>query len=571
MKKFTTKAIALTLAGTLLLAPVVHVVAATSATLLKSDSFTTTSKVYDSSSKKVVNKTFYHNNIYKDYKLFKGIDVSWWQGASDRKNTKVNWAKAHADGIDFAFIRIGSRERDKTGELYEDTTADSNITQAVANNVNVGVYFFSQALTVAEAKEEAKYALKIINKHNWKITLPVVFDYEFNGRLKSGMLKKATMTKICAAFCDTVKAAGYTPCIYANYSMFKTHLDTPTLAKSYKIWLARYSKTTTSNILSTSSAIPYADIPYMYEFWQYASTSRNNGYSGNLDGDYWYKNTNIQTTGLSVTAQTTDSIDLDWSPCSDAKSYKVYRFNPDTQSYQAIATTSSSNFTDTDLESGTPYQYKVRAYWTIGGTNYYGKYSDIVQTATYPTQVDGLSLSTRNSTNLTFSWERVKGATAYRIYQYNEDSDTYKRIDEVNNETFSYKVSGLSGATGYSFRVRAVKELDSEILLGASSEPLDVITRPGKVTNLKVRSTVKKQAKLTYTKVPRADHYNVYRYDSKTKKWTLIKSLKGTTSSYTDKNLVSKRTYQYRMRAYVTTDDGKIFGYYCDPVTIKVK
>lgn len=570
MRKFTARTIAFALAGMLLLAPVFHVAAATSAELLKSDSFTTKSKVYDASSKKTVTRTFYHNNIFKDYKLFKGLDVSWWQ-SSDRKNTKVDWAKAHADGIDFAFIRIGSRERDKTGDLFEDTTADSNITQATANDVNVGVYFFSQALTVAEAKEEAKYALKIINNHNWKITMPVVFDYEFNGRLKSGMLKKATMTKICSAFCDTIKAAGYTPCIYANYSMFKTHLDAPALAKSYKIWLARYSKTTTSNVLSTSSAIPYADIPYMYEFWQFTSTGRVSGYSGNLDCDYWYKNTGIKTDNLQVISQTTDSIELDWSACSDAKNYKVYRFNPKTQSYQSIASTSTSSFTDTELDSGTAYQYKVRAYWTIGGTNYYGKYSDIIQTATYPKQVDEVTLTTRNSNSLAFSWKKVNGATSYRIYKYNEDTGTYQRIDEVSNETFSYKVGGLSSATAYSFRVRAVKELENENLLGASSEPLDAITRPEKVANLKARSTVKKQAKLTYTKVPRADHYSVYRYNKKTKTWFLIKTLKGTTASYTDKNLVSKRTYQYRMRAYVTTDNGKIFSYYCEPVSVKVK
>ncbi|MBE5905627.1 MAG: hypothetical protein E7277_02380 [Lachnospiraceae bacterium] len=571
MKKYVKKLMAVTLAGSLLLTPFNYVCARRdSAALLKQDSFTTTSKIYDSGSKKTINKTFYHNNYYKNHKLFKGLDVSWWQ-SSDKKNTKVNWAQAHADGIDFAFIRIGARKTDSTGALYEDTTANSNITQALANNVNVGVYFFSQAKSVTEAKKEAAYTLKILDKYDWNITLPVVFDYEFSNRLKAGQLSKSTMTKICQAYCDAIEEGGYTPMIYANYTMFKNYLNATSLANDYKIWLARYSKTTTSNVLSTSEAIPYADIPYKYEFWQFASTARVNGYSGNLDANYWYKNTNVKTENLGAEESKTDSITLSWEDADDAQNYRVYRFNPETQSYQAIADVDDTVFTDTGLSAGQTYSYKVRCYWRIGGTNYFGNYSDILDASTKPEQVANVSVSKRNTNNLTLSWDKVTGATNYNIYQYNNENDSYDKIGTVDGSTTSYTVTNLTSASEYTFKVRASKTIAEETLLGSYSDEFVTYTRPKKVTGLKVKSTIKKQATVSFAKVARADHYSIYRYDKKSDKWTFVTTLKNSATTYTDKNLISKRTYQYRIRAYLTTDNGKIFSYYNEPVSVKIK
>ena len=129
MKKKVLSIFSLLLAATIFLTPAAKAYAASSAEMLKTMSFTTKSKVYDSSSKKVVTQTIYHNNILKDRKLFKGIDVSWHQ-AANQKATKIDWAKAHADGIDFAFVRIGARKTSSAGDLYEDTSANSHITSA---------------------------------------------------------------------------------------------------------------------------------------------------------------------------------------------------------------------------------------------------------------------------------------------------------------------------------------------------------------------------------------------------------------------------------------------------------
>lgn len=553
----------LLLAVLMALTPVEHAAAATSAEMLVTNSFTTTSKVYSSSSGKTITSTYYHNNTLKNYKLFKGIDVSKWQSDSSG-NSKIDWAKAHADGIDFAFVRVAARGS-ISGALSEDTTANDHITKALANNINVGVYIFSQAITTAEAKEEANYVLDILKKNNWNITMPVVFDYEFytGGRLVAGKLTKTQMTNICAAFCEVIEEAGYQPLIYANYTMCKTYLNTATLAKSYPIWLARYNKTTTSNTLSSSTATPYADITYPYEFWQFTSSGRVDGYSGNLDCNYWYKNTAIKTEDFITTGQTATSISLDWSFASDAMGYRVYRYNPETESYQKVADTQEPCYEDTGLEPGTEYKYKVRCYWTIGGTRYYGTYSDILTVGTKPEKVADLRLQTRMANSITLQFDPVENADGYRVYKYNSTSGAYEKVGDITDPAVtSYKVSGLTSCTEYKFKVRAYKTIGGTKYWGSYSAVLTDTTRPAQGKELAATTTSATEITLNWNKVARADGYKVYRYDTATDSWKCVKTITGNTNlTYTDTKLLGAKEYRYKVCAYKTYGGTTVYGY----------
>ena len=126
--------------------------------------------------------TYYHKSDYEDAQLLNGIDVSWWQ-AKNKKTTALNWEKIHDAGIDFAFVRVASRDT-SDGSIYEDTAADSHIQAALENDINVGLYIFSQALTEKEAKQEAEYVLDLADKYGWDVTLPIVIDRE-KGRQRS--------------------------------------------------------------------------------------------------------------------------------------------------------------------------------------------------------------------------------------------------------------------------------------------------------------------------------------------------------------------------------------------------
>lgn len=514
--------------------------------------------------------TYYHRSDYEDYQLINGIDVSWWQ-AKNKTTTLLNWEEIHNAGIDFAFVRVGSRDS-SSGSIYEDTAADSHIQAALENDINIGLYIFSQALTEKEAREEANFVLNQIDKYDWDVTLPIVIDRERGSynRLTAGKLSKTKETAVCQAFADTIVEAGYQASVYASYSWIKSYINTDDLTDC-GIWIARYNNTTTSN---TKSGTAYADVPYDYDFWQYSSTSRVDGYSGNLDTNFWYKDTSIKTTGLKATAEsTTGPVTLSWSKAADdVTGYRVYRYDADQDKYVYLKSTTSRKYTDEDVTSGKTYQYKVRCYWTIGGTNYYGNYSSVVSVTTPPAKVSGVSTAVRSSTYLTLSWDKVSGASGYRIYKYNTSSKAYEKVTTISKgSTVSYKITGLTAATEYQFKVRAYKKTDTGTLWGSSSSAYKDCTKPAQTKNLKA-ATKSSAVTLTWSKVARAGGYRIYRYNSKTKKYEKIATVKGNkTFSYKDTKLKKGSTMKYKVRAYKTYNGTNYYGAYSEVVSIKVK
>lgn len=191
----------------------------------------------------------------------KGIDVSDFQG-------KIDWKKVKDDGVEYAIIRVGYRGYGEAGKLVTDERFKENIEGAIANGIDVGVYFFSQAISEEEAIEEAKYVLDEIEGYN--LTYPVVIDIEklSNSDARTANMTREQWTKNCIAFCETVKAAGYQPMVYGNMESFLYMLDMEQL-EGYDKWFAQYD------------ASVY--FPYDYEIWQYSESGTVNGIPEDVD------------------------------------------------------------------------------------------------------------------------------------------------------------------------------------------------------------------------------------------------------------------------------------------------
>lgn len=198
-----------------------------------------------------------------------GIDVSKWQG-------KIDWQKVKNSGIEFALIRIGYRG--ENGIVYKDDNADYNIQQAQKAGVLVGVYFFSTAVSEAEAKEEAEWTLQAIE--GYKISYPVVYDCEGYKNSMSRMfdLSAEERTVNAIAFLEIVKEAGYDAMFYGALGEIQdeTYWDIEKIEKRYKIWVAQYS----------GAIYPQKDKPDYQgktSAWQYTNKGRVDGVSGNVD------------------------------------------------------------------------------------------------------------------------------------------------------------------------------------------------------------------------------------------------------------------------------------------------
>lgn len=188
-----------------------------------------------------------------------GIDVSAYQG-------KIDWEQVADSGIEFAIIRMGYRGY-AGGQLVEDKYARANLKGALDAGLDVGVYFFSQAISPEEAVEEAEFVLNIVKDYD--ITLPVVYDWEYiNDTARTAGMDARTLTDCCIAFCDTVAEAGYSPMVYFNSYQARTLMYLHEL-EAYPFWLALYSDRMT--------------YPYRIEMWQYTCTGSVPGIEGDVD------------------------------------------------------------------------------------------------------------------------------------------------------------------------------------------------------------------------------------------------------------------------------------------------
>lgn len=193
----------------------------------------------------------------------KGIDVSYAQGA-------IDWQAVKESGVEFAMLRASRGPVSSTRPAAEDTTFKYNITEATKAGLNVGVYHYLYAETVADAKKEAKFFLKTIEPY--QITYPVVLDVEEQSQANLG---KSKLTKIVKAFLDEVKAAGYYAMLYSNKTWLTQYLDMSQLSE-YEVWLAQW------NTVPTYSGD--------FGIWQYTCKGIVSGIDGFVDLNLSYKN-----------------------------------------------------------------------------------------------------------------------------------------------------------------------------------------------------------------------------------------------------------------------------------------
>lgn len=189
-----------------------------------------------------------------------GIDISSHQG-------HINWHAVAGDGIEFAMIRAGGRYYG-SGELFEDTMFRQNVQGSLNVGLDTGVYFFSQAVTVAEAQEEARFLLQLLE--NYAITGPVVFDWEniTYDTARTDGVDRATLSAMAQAFCQIVEEAGYQPMIYLNQYIAYLRYDLSLLSR-YPFWFAHFA--------------PSPAFYYEYAMWQYSESGQVAGIRGNVD------------------------------------------------------------------------------------------------------------------------------------------------------------------------------------------------------------------------------------------------------------------------------------------------
>lgn len=188
-----------------------------------------------------------------------GVDVSEFQGS-------INWNDVAADGIEFAIIRVGCRGT-TAGTLLEDSTFEANLAGARAAGLQVGVYFYSQAVNAEEAQTEAEFVLGKLD--GTQLNLPIVFDHEkTDEQSRTTDIDNTSLTQAADAFCKRIEAAGYQSMLYGNAADITRYNNDHTL--NYKVWYAEYG-----------TLAPTARFDFC--MWQYTNSGQVDGISTDVD------------------------------------------------------------------------------------------------------------------------------------------------------------------------------------------------------------------------------------------------------------------------------------------------
>ena len=203
-----------------------------------------------------------HNYLYcLKQESFVGVDVSAFQH-------DIDWNQVKNSGVDFAMLRLGYRGWGAKGTLVEDEYIQQNLAGTAAVGLPIGAYFFSQATTLDEVHEEIEFMLEILG--DYPLEYPIVLDWEVanptEGRVRN--VTRRQLTDMLRYFCDEMKARGFDPMIYFNWTQASRMIYLSEL-EDYPFWLALYQDRMT--------------FPFRVEMWQYTSEGRVPGIEGDVD------------------------------------------------------------------------------------------------------------------------------------------------------------------------------------------------------------------------------------------------------------------------------------------------
>ena len=197
-----------------------------------------------------------------EYKAIRGVDVSQYQG-------NIDWQAVYDSGIRFAIIRAGGRYYG-SGEIFTDDKFAQNLEGAKNAGLKVGVYFFSQAVSEDEAREEARYTAQLIG--DTELELPVFFDWERVSDTESRTydLGGEALTDCAVAFCEEAELLGFDAGVYiytetGYYGYTLSRLD------DYTVW--------------SSSLGNYPYFYYAHSMWQYSFKGTVDGIDHDCDMD----------------------------------------------------------------------------------------------------------------------------------------------------------------------------------------------------------------------------------------------------------------------------------------------
>ncbi len=265
-----------------------------------------------------------------------------------------------------------------------------------------------------------------------------------------------------------------------------------------------------------------------------------------------------KVSGLTVSKATQTAVKITWDKNADADTYEVYTLDEKSGKKILAGKTADTSYIFKALTPGQKITCYVAAAKNDGTLSYNSGYSAALPLCSRPEPVSKISFSSVTSNSVKLSWSKASGADEYYVYVLNTKTGKYSYINKTAST--SYTVTKLAANTVYTFAVRSAAVSGKTVMKASSFPTVKLKTAPATVTNFKAVKSGSGKVTLSWAKSAGASGYQIYRYDTSTKKYVAVKATAST--KLTVSGLKAGQTYTFRIRAYGEYNKTKLYSGY---------
>ena len=272
-------------------------------------------------------------------------------------------------------------------------------------------------------------------------------------------------------------------------------------------------------------------------------------------------------TNLKVTEYSDKAAKLSWSKVAGVTGYLVY-YSTDNSNFTKLKTINSqstTSYTVGGLTAGKAYYFALISYTDINGKiTKSERTSSLKITATSSSSVpapSNLKVAEYSNSAIKLTWTKAPDVTGYYVYR-STDGKKYSKIKTLKASTTAYTNTSLTAGKKYYYSIASYKNTSTgAVAIGPKSSAINITTTSSSSvpapSNLKVAEYSNSAIKLTWTKAPDVTGYYVYR-STDGKKYSKIKTLKASTTAYTNTSLTAGKKYYYSIASYKNTSTGAV-------------
>ena len=264
----------------------------------------------------------------------------------------------------------------------------------------------------------------------------------------------------------------------------------------------------------------------------------------------------------------TNYIKLSWKATKGATGYRLYKYNAKTKVYEKMVTTTKTSYTVKGLSAGKVYTFKLRPYTRKNNKVNWGGYYETFEAMTRPNKVRNIDFEPLSTKTATLSWNKVSGATGYRVYKYDAEANEWVKVKTLTST--SCQINSMKSGTDYTFRVRAYKKLNGRVLFGSASTSIAITSE---LNNVAIKEVVPSETAVNFIweKNKDAEGYLIeYALNSGYSNKKSVTVSDGSVTEKSIKNLKNGKIYYFRIKAYKELNGKKVYSSNWSECQIKV-